>query len=111
MTDETPKTATTMSGTKRSQRGKKDAATVSDVMTRFNQPTWAKAFRLLVEGKVRVTFVTGDIVHARVKGDHDTYFVDFGLSRSHRWSCSCPARVDCSHARAVQLVTSERGME
>lgn len=101
------------SGKKRSSRGRKNAEIASDVISRFDQPTWAKAFRLLVEGKVRVTFVSeaGYLIHATVQGDHATYFVDYGLSQQDRWTCSCPARTDCSHMRAVQQVTTEKGME
>ena len=101
------------SGKKPSPRGKKNAEIASDVISRFEQPTWAKAFRLLVEGKVRVTFVSeaGYLIHATVQGDNGNYFVDHGLTRESRWTCSCPARSDCSHMRAVQQVTTERGME
>jgi uncharacterized Zn finger protein len=107
----TPTTEESTSGKKRSPRGRKNAEIASDVISRFEQPTWAKAFRLLVEGKVRVTFVVRDLIHATVQGDHAQYFVDYGLSRQDRWTCSCPARVDCSHLRAVQQVTTVRGME
>lgn len=100
------------SGTSPSRRGKKDDVTISAVIS-GSEPTWLKAYRLLVEGKVRVTFVNwpGPMIHATVTGDNGEYYVDFGLTRKERWTCSCPARVDCSHLRAVQQVTTEKGME
>jgi hypothetical protein len=112
-TTSTPTTAASTSGKKPSARGKKNAEIASDVISRFEQPTWAKAFRLLVEGKVRVTFVSeaGYLIHATVQGDHASYFVDHGMTRESRWTCSCPARTDCSHMRAVQQVTTVKGME
>lgn len=103
---------TTTSGKKPSSRGKKNAETASALISRFAaEPTWTKAFLMLVEGRVRVTFVANNVIHATVTGDNGSYFVDYGLSRAQRWHCSCPARADCSHMRAVQQVTTEKGME
>lgn len=100
------------SGPRRSARGKKNAESVSALISRFAaEPTWTKAFLMLVDGRVRVTFVANNVIHATVTGDNGEYFVDYGLTRAERWHCSCPARVDCSHMRAVQQVTTVRGME
>lgn len=68
---------------------------------------WDKAFRLLEEGRLRVTRVDGNVIEAVCRGDsgaiyhlrHDPNDVPF-------WDCSCPARTDCSHLRALQRVTA-----
>ena len=94
-----------------STTAKKSGESGSVASRRRRESTWDKALRLLAEGKVRVTFVSeaGYLVHATVQGDHGSYFVDHGLSREGRWTCSCPAYMtDCSHARAVQQVTVQR---
>lgn len=65
----------------------------------------AKALRLLVEGRVAIRSVHMDeaVIHAYVRGDSGrTRFVRYHVGR---WSCPCPARGDCSHIKAVQLVT------
>lgn len=99
------------SSTSGASTGRKSGESASQTTPtkRRRESTWDKAFRFLVEGKVRVTFVSesGYLVHATVEGDHGTYFVDHGLTRENRWTCSCPAySADCSHARAVQRVTT-----
>lgn len=64
--------------------------------------TWEKSNRLLVEGRLRVLRVDGNLIVAECLGDsgmvYDVSYV------GARWSCSCPARVDCSHLRALQRV-------
>lgn len=68
-----------------------------------------KARRLLVEGRVRVTFVSEKswLIRAEVRGDSgQVYVVDHGMSQEARWTCDCPARTDCSHLKAVWLVTA-----
>jgi uncharacterized Zn finger protein len=62
-----------------------------------------KARRLLWEGRVAVHRVEPGRVVASVKGDSAAiYSVQLYAGV---WSCSCPARSACSHARAVMLVT------
>lgn len=68
-----------------------------------SQKTWEKADRMLLEGRVTVLTVTvTGWVFAECIGDTGTYMVK---KLDGLWSCSCPARVDCSHLRAVQRVT------
>jgi hypothetical protein len=86
-------------------------ASPSTPTRRKRETTWEKAFRFLIEGKVQVTFVSDGryLIRATVEGDHGTYVVDYGMTQEARWSCSCPSySADCSHARAVQRVTSAR---
>ena len=66
-----------------------------------------KAQRLLLSGRLRVTRVDGNVIQALCRGDsgevyrlgHDPEDVPF-------WSCSCPAKTDCSHLRALWMVTA-----
>lgn len=62
----------------------------------------AKVNRLLADGKVFVRWSTPEMVAAVVRGDSGIW--DVRLDNG-RWSCPCPARVTCSHMRAVMLVT------
>jgi len=61
-----------------------------------------KVARLLADGRVFIRWSTPEIVSAVVRGDAGIY--DVRLDRG-RWSCPCPARVTCSHLKAVWLVT------
>ena len=61
-----------------------------------------KATRLLTTQKVHIRWSTPEHVCAVVRGDHGVHDVDL---HNGRWSCSCEARVDCSHLKAVWLVT------
>lgn len=100
-----------MSGSSTANSKPESAATTT--RTRRRESTWDKAYRLLSEGKVQVVFVSDGryLIRATVAGDSGSYVVDHGMTRENRWTCSCPARVDCSHMRAVQHVTAARGME
>lgn len=65
-----------------------------------------KAVRQLAEGRVIVTHARPGRVRARVRGDGAMYLVTFD---GGDWVCSCPSRTvtaNCSHARAVRLVTA-----
>lgn len=64
-----------------------------------------KAGRLLAEGRVRLERVAGDLVVATVEGDTGTYAVECAQAS---WRCNCPARSECSHLLAVQLVVVPR---
>jgi hypothetical protein len=61
-----------------------------------------KAQRLLTTGHVFIRWSTPEVVAAAVRGDTGVHDVDL---HSGRWSCSCAARVTCSHLQAVMLVT------
>ncbi len=71
-------------------------------MTR--ETTAAKARRLLSQGALTVTRVSGDVVDAVCVGDSAVY--QLGHDPARGWWCSCPARIPrCSHVEALRLVT------
>ena len=62
-----------------------------------------KGRRLLVEGRVRVTYVDNERIEATCVGDSaDVYTLEFDQRGVF---CSCAAVGRCSHAIALQLVT------
>jgi uncharacterized Zn finger protein len=61
-----------------------------------------KAGRLLASGAVTVLVCDDSFTIAHVCGDHGVHEVNW---RYGAWSCTCPAFGDCSHRRAVRLVT------
>lgn len=66
----------------------------------------AKAQRLLIDGRVWVRRVVGDLVLADVWGDTGLHDVRHDLDG---WSCSCRAwqyRRRCSHVLAVELIAT-----
>ena len=64
----------------------------------------SKAKRYLSEGRIIIVRVSDDRLLARVRGDGSVWLVMF---EGGVWSCPCPARTDqCSHLRAVRLVTA-----
>ena len=65
----------------------------------------AKANQLLADGRVFIRWSTPEVVAAVVRGDTGVHDVDL---HSGRWSCSCEARVTCSHLTAVMRVTVPR---
>jgi uncharacterized Zn finger protein len=73
-------------------------------MTR--ETTAAKARRYLVEQRLTVTRVDGDVADAVVQGDTGEHRVGHDPARG--WHCSCPARGHCSHVAALKLVTVRR---
>jgi len=63
-----------------------------------------KAIRLLVSGRLRVLRVDSDFIAAECRGDSgEVYNL---LWRDQRWTCSCQARVDCSHLNALWAVVA-----
>jgi len=62
----------------------------------------AKVNRLLTDHRVRVKGCSPGTVTAVVRGDSGVHDVDL---HAGRWSCSCAARVECSHLKAVMFVT------
>lgn len=75
------------------------------VKTREN--TREKALRLLTSGRLRVTQVDGNEILATCRGDSgEVYHLRHTDTDVPFWSCSCPARTDCSHLRALWLVTA-----
>jgi uncharacterized Zn finger protein len=67
-----------------------------------------KSKRYLCEGRVVLVHVSEGSVRAHVRGDGHVWNASFDGAA---WFCDCPARSDqCSHLRAVRLVTAV-GME
>ena len=64
-----------------------------------------KGRRYLAEGRLTVTRVEGDRVHAECKGQGAVHRLGHD---ARGWWCSCPARTTCSHLVALQLVVVER---
>jgi uncharacterized membrane protein len=64
-----------------------------------------KAKRLLLTGRLRVTKVDGNVIEAICRGDSgEIYWLAHDPNDVPFWSCSCPARKDCSHLRALWAV-------
>jgi hypothetical protein len=87
----------------------------SDRMARENAHD--KARRYLTEGRLRVLRVDPgpqmrrDAIFAQCRGDSGEYFrlgYDAALGE---WRCSCSARSECSHLKALKLVTTEPDKE
>ena len=75
------------------------------VKTRENATEKAK--RLLLFGRLRVTHVDGNVIQALCRGDSgEVYHLGHDPSDVSFWSCDCPARTDCSHLRALWMVTA-----
>lgn len=62
-----------------------------------------KGTRLLIQGRLTVTKVAGDLVVAECKGDSGEVY-ELGFSNGH-WFCGCLARTDCSHLSALWRCT------
>lgn len=76
-------------------------------MTRENVDD--KGRRLLVEGRLVVERVQGELIVATCRGDSgEVYRLGFDPVRAE-WRCTCPAKTRCSHLVALQLVTVKRG--
>ena len=70
----------------------------------MRENAYMKSRRYLVEGRVILTGIGQGIVTARVRGDGAIHDVSYS---GGEWACTCPATSDqCSHCRAVRLVTS-----
>jgi hypothetical protein len=63
----------------------------------------SKARRYLVEQRVTVTRVDGDVADAVVRGDTGEHRT--GRDPARGWHCSCQAHGRCSHVAALKLVT------
>lgn len=74
-------------------------------LTRENSKDKAK--RLLLSGRLRVVKVDGALIEAECRGDSgEVYTLGHSSNEVPFWSCSCPARTDCSHLRALWLVVA-----
>lgn len=63
-----------------------------------------KAMRLLVTGRLRILRVDSNFISAQCKGDSGAMYEL--LWKDGLWTCSCPARTDCSHLNALWAVVS-----
>lgn len=64
----------------------------------------AKAARYLAEHRITLVSSTRYGVAAEAQGDGSVYEVTY---RAGRWTCSCPARVQCCHVVAAKLILNE----
>lgn len=62
-----------------------------------------KGKRLLVEGRVVVEAAGPGYFAATVRGTGDVHLVEYARGR---WTCSCPARLTCSHRSAAALIAA-----
>lgn len=76
------------------------------LMGRYGSRTDQKAARLLVTGRVLVKRVDRQGIEAEVRGDSGVIYQCGWSTERQRWTCSCPARTDCSHLRAVWAVVA-----
>ena len=66
---------------------------------------YAKAKRLLGEGRLTVRRVDGQTISASCRGDSgEVYDVGHDPTQS-TWYCTCEARGRCSHVQSLMLVT------
>lgn len=65
----------------------------------------AKAHRLLAEGRLIVRRIEPELLHATCRGDSGEVY-DLGYDgRKGQWRCTCAAKSQCSHLKALMLVT------
>ena len=70
----------------------------------MRESTDAKAVRMLAEGRLCVALIARDgTIEAAAEGDSGTY--ELGWTAERGWYCGCPASVECSHIKALHLVT------
>jgi hypothetical protein len=73
-------------------------------MTRENAA--AKGARYLLEARLIVEQVDGDLVRASCRGSGAIY--ELGYTPDRGWWCDCPAVGLCSHLSGLMLVTVRR---
>lgn len=64
-----------------------------------------KGNRLLLEGRLRIVKVEGNLVIAECRGDSGAIYALGFDPRNRQWRCTCPAKTACSHLIALQRVT------
>ena len=66
-----------------------------------------KSRRLLVNGRLRVVKVDGDLIIAECRGDSGAiYHLGHEPGARKPWRCTCPATGPCSHLYALWAVTA-----
>lgn len=63
----------------------------------------AKGARLLTEGRLIVEAAGPGFFAATVRGTADVHLVEYARGR---WTCSCDARLTCSHKSAAALIAA-----
>lgn len=63
-----------------------------------------KATRLLVHGRLAVTWLDSGQIRASCRGDSGELYA-VGYAPDTGWTCNCPALSRCSHVMALQRVT------
>jgi hypothetical protein len=66
--------------------------------------TIAKATRYLLDGRLTVDAIDGDLVSATCQGDSGRWKLGYNPALN-QWHCSCPALKLCSHVAALQTVS------
>lgn len=74
--------------------------------TRATESAVEKSLRLLQEGRLMVTKVDPDrrLVVARCRGDGASVYTLGHDPGTNEWRCTCEARGECSHLKALKLV-------
>lgn len=65
--------------------------------------TEAKAARILASGALKVVYLVGTEIIATCRSMSGAALYTLG-SNAGGWHCSCPARRECAHLRALKLV-------
>ncbi len=66
-----------------------------------------KGLRMLLEGRLRVVKVDGDLIVATCKGDSGgLYHLGHEPGARKPWRCTCPAVGPCSHLHSLWAVVS-----
>ncbi len=73
------------------------------------ESTESKGRRYLTEGRLTLSLVAGDVVQAACRGSGEVYRC--GHDPAAGWHCTCPARRNCCHLVALQLVTVRRNLD
>jgi hypothetical protein len=72
------------------------------VPLRARENVRSKAARYLLEGRLTIVHVDGDLVSARCAGQGSHY--ELGHDHGRGWFCSCPSVRSCSHLTALQTL-------
>ena len=109
MTETSSTTATNETSTKSGGNSESRSAPIAlmkfeEWVSLKKEPKRVKAIRLLVTGRLRVWHVSHDLIQADCRGDSGEIYT-LGW-RDGLWSCSCPARTDCSHLGALWCVVA-----
>lgn len=92
------------SGSSSEKRSEPTALLTEAISGKAREDKRVKAGRLLLSGRLRVLRVDSDYIAAECRGDSgEVYNLKWA---DQLWSCSCKARVDCSHLNALWAVVA-----